>query len=56
MELQTTFYVKEMEPVQNFDFDHWILRLIALVIDSLIISVVAWILWSFVFVFDLKCI
>ncbi|HUU86629.1 MAG TPA: RDD family protein [Candidatus Glassbacteria bacterium] len=39
-----------METFQNMDFNHWILRFIALVIDSLIISVVAWILWSFLFV------
>ena len=35
---------------QQFDMGHWVLRIIALIIDSFIIGIVAWILLSFVFV------
>ena len=39
-----------MGEVQQIDFSHWVLRLIALVIDGVILAVIASILWSFVFV------
>jgi uncharacterized RDD family membrane protein YckC len=35
---------------QQFDISHWVLRVIALIIDSIIIGIVAWILLSFVLV------
>jgi len=35
---------------QQIDVGHWVLRLIALIIDSIILGIVAWILLSFVFV------
>ena len=34
-----------MGEIQQLDFGHWILRLIALVIDSVILSVIASIIW-----------
>lgn len=34
-----------MGELQQLDFGHWILRLIALVIDSVILSIIAWIIW-----------
>jgi uncharacterized RDD family membrane protein YckC len=39
-----------MGDIQQIDIGHWVLRLIALVIDGIIISIVASILWSLVFV------
>jgi uncharacterized RDD family membrane protein YckC len=44
------FRVGEMGEVQQLDVGHWVLRLIALVIDAIIIGVIASILWSFIFV------
>lgn len=35
---------------QQFDMGHWVLRLIALIIDSIILGIVAWILLSFALV------
>lgn len=35
---------------QQIDMGHWVLRIIALIIDSIILGIVAWILLSFVFV------
>ena len=35
---------------QQFDMGHWVLRIIALIIDSIIIGIVVWILLSFVFI------
>jgi uncharacterized RDD family membrane protein YckC len=35
---------------QQFDMSHWILRVIALIIDSIIIGIVVWILLSFVLI------
>jgi uncharacterized RDD family membrane protein YckC len=34
----------------QIDFGHWILRLIASIIDGVIIGVISWILWTFLFV------
>lgn len=39
-----------MGEVQQIDFSHWVLRFIALIIDGVILSIIASILWSFVFV------
>jgi uncharacterized RDD family membrane protein YckC len=44
------FKVGEMGEVQQLDVGHWVLRLIALVIDGIILGVIASILWSFIFV------
>lgn len=44
------FRVGEMGEVQQLDVSHWVLRLIALVIDGIILGVIASILWSFIFV------
>lgn len=38
-----------MGEIQQLDINHWILRLIALVIDGVILSAIAWVLWSFIF-------
>ncbi len=38
-----------MGEVQQLDVSHWVLRLIALVIDGVILSIIGWILWSFIF-------
>lgn len=38
------------ESSQQFDLSHWVLRIIALIIDSIILGIVAWILVSFVFI------
>jgi uncharacterized RDD family membrane protein YckC len=33
---------------EQFDFSHWLLRLIAFIIDSIIIAIPAWIIWFFI--------
>ena len=38
------------ETTQQLDFGHWVLRLVALIIDSIILYVVAWIILSFLLV------
>ena len=38
------------ETSQQIDINHWVLRIIAFVIDSIIIGVVAYIIWSFAIV------
>ena len=37
-----------MGEIQQLDFGHWVLRLIALVIDSVILSIIASIIWLFI--------
>jgi uncharacterized RDD family membrane protein YckC len=32
-------------PTSEFDFNHWVLRLIALVIDAIIIGIIAWVIY-----------
>ena len=34
----------------QLDLGHWLLRLIAVIIDGIIIGIVSWILWAFLFV------
>jgi uncharacterized RDD family membrane protein YckC len=34
----------------QLDLGHWLLRLIAVIIDGVVIAIVAWILWAFLFV------
>jgi uncharacterized RDD family membrane protein YckC len=36
--------------VPQIDFGHWALRLVAIIIDGIIIGIISWIIWSFLFV------